>query len=59
MSRIGGMPNATSNSDSKERSSRADDRRKRQENWLLIKADDEVARSARDPDILEEKPHPS
>src|SRR5262249_18488605 len=28
----------------------------RQESWLLIKADDEAARSARDPDILEEQP---
>ncbi len=28
----------------------------RQEGWLLMKADDEFARSAGDPDILEEKP---
>jgi bifunctional non-homologous end joining protein LigD len=28
----------------------------RQDPWLLIKADDEAARSARDPDILEEQP---
>src|SRR5205823_994823 len=32
-------------------------RGERQEGWLLIKADDEAARSAKDPDILEEKPN--
>src|SRR5918997_5415523 len=30
--------------------------RERQEGWLLIKSDDEAARSAKDPDILEEMP---
>ncbi|HEX9169467.1 MAG TPA: DNA ligase D [Roseiarcus sp.] len=30
--------------------------REKRENWLLIKGDDEYARSAQDPDILEERP---
>lgn len=30
--------------------------REKRENWLLIKGDDEVARSEKDPDILEERP---
>lgn len=30
--------------------------REKRENWLLIKGDDEAARSERDPDILEERP---
>ena len=30
--------------------------REKRENWLLIKGDDEYARSAEDPDILEERP---
>jgi bifunctional non-homologous end joining protein LigD len=30
--------------------------REKQEPWLLIKSQDEIARSSRDPDILEEKP---
>ena len=30
--------------------------REKRENWLLIKGDDEFARSAGDPDILEERP---
>jgi len=30
--------------------------REKRENWLLIKGDDDYARSARDPDILEERP---
>ncbi len=30
--------------------------REKHENWLLIKGEDEAARSERDPDILEEKP---
>jgi bifunctional non-homologous end joining protein LigD len=30
--------------------------REKRENWLLIKGDDEYARSAKDPDILEERP---
>jgi bifunctional non-homologous end joining protein LigD len=30
--------------------------RERQEGWLLIKSDDEAARSAKDPDILDEMP---
>ena len=30
--------------------------REKRENWLLIKGDDEYARAAQDPDILEERP---